>query len=141
MCRRSWRVIRVWPILIPISSRNFSPRTRSIRRKPVPDAFWRLSYTWRSRAQRGLAQFSKLVCAKGRRARDSRCHFSRCLFYHRQLDLGFYRRNELALSAVARNSHSDSGASSSEGKTPSTEKPAVFGHISSAERNYSRDRG
>src|SRR6266496_1947855 len=141
MCPRSWRVIKFWPISIPISSRNFSQSTRSVRRKPVPDAFWLLPYVWRSRAQRGLAQFSKLVCAKGRRARDSRCHFSRRLFYYRQLDMGLCRRNELALSAVAGNSHSDSGASASQGKTASTEKPAVFGHISSAERNHSRDRG
>jgi len=39
---------------------------------------------------------------------------------------GFCRRNELALSAVAGNSHSDSGPSASQGKTASTEKPAVF---------------
>jgi len=45
----------------------------------------------------GLRSFQKLVCAKGRRARDSRCHFSRGLFYHRQLDMGFYWRDELAL--------------------------------------------
>src|SRR5206468_8752262 len=141
MCPRSWRVIKFWPISIPISARNFSQSTRSVRRKPVPDAFWLFPYTWRSRAQRGLSQFSKLICAKGRCARDTRCHFSRRLFYHRQLDMGFCRRNELALSAVAGNSHSDSGTSASEGKTPSTEKPAAFGHISSAKRNHSRDRG
>src|SRR5882762_1582317 len=131
MCPRLSRVIKFWQILIPISSRDFSPSTRSIRRKPIPDAFWLLPYTWRSRAQRGLAQFSKLVYAKGRRPRDSCSYFSRRLFYHRQLDMGFCRRNELALSAVAGNSHSDSGPSASQGKTASTEKPAVFGHISS----------
>src|SRR6267143_3890131 len=137
MCPRSSQVIKFWQILIPISSRDFSPSTRSIRRKSFPDAFWFLPYLWRSRAQCGPAQFSKLVYAKGRRARDSRCHFSRRLFYHRQLDMGFCRRNELALSAVAGNSHSDSGPSASQGKTASTEKPAVFGHIASVERNDS----
>src|SRR5947207_2583682 len=126
MCPRSWRVIKFWPISIPISSRNFSQSTRSVRRKPVPDAFWLLPYLWRSRAQRGLAQFSKLLCAKGRCARDTRCHFSRRLFYHRQLDMGFCRRNELALSAVAGNSHSDSRTAASEGKTASPEKPAAI---------------
>src|SRR6266513_446865 len=133
MCPRSWLVIKFWPSLIPISSRNFSPRTRSLRRKPVPDVFWLLPYTWRSRTQRGVAQLSKLVCAKGRRSRNSRCHFSRRLFYHRQLDMGVCRRNELALSAVAGNSHSDSGLAASQGKTASTEKPAVVGLISGAE--------
>src|SRR4029453_5129935 len=141
MCPRSWRGIKFWPISIPISSRSFSPSTRSIRREPVPDAFWLLPYTWRSRAERGLSHFSKLVCAKGRRPRDSRCHFSRRLFYHRQLDMGVCRRNELALSAVAGNSHSDSGPSAPQKKTVLNEKPPVFGHISSAERNHSRDRG
>ena len=113
-------------------------------RKSVPDAFWRLSYTWRSRAQRRLAQFSEFVCTKGRRARNSRCHFSRRLFYHRQLDVGFRRRDELALSAVAGNSHSHSRASASEGKTASAEKSALFGHVPSARaksRARSRTKG
>src|SRR5437764_9626299 len=141
MCPPSWRVIKFWPISIPTSSRNFSQSIGSVRRKPVPDAFWLLPYVWRSRAQRGLAQFSELLCAKGRRARDSRGHFSRLLFYLRQLDMGVCRRDGLVLSAVAGISHSDSGPSASEGKAASTEKPAVFGHISSAKRNHSGDRG
>src|SRR5436190_9120896 len=137
MCPRSWRATRCWLISTPISSRNFSLSIRSVRRKPVPDAFWLFPYLWRSRAQCGLAQFSKLVRPEGRRARDSRSDFSRGLFCQQQLAVGFRRRNELALSALAGNSYSHSGASAPQGKTASTEEPAVFGHISSVERNHS----
>src|SRR5438874_3528473 len=132
MCPRSLRVIRFWPISTPISSRNFSPNTRSIRGKPPPDAFWLLPYTWRSRPQRRLAQFSELVCAKGGCTWNSGRDFSWRLFCYRQLDMGFRRRNELALSAVAGNSHSNPRAPAPQGKTASTEKSAIFGHIPSA---------
>src|SRR5262249_4251588 len=141
MCLLSWQVIRFWQISIPISSRNFSPTTRLIRRKPTPDVFRLLSYSWRGRSQRRLAQFSKLVCPKSRRAWDSRCHFSRRLFHHRQLDVGCYRGDELVISAVAGNSYSHPRASASQRKTASTEKSAVVGHVPGAERDHARDRG
>ena len=57
---------------------------------------------------------------------------------------GFVGCDELALSAVAGNSHSDSRASTSKGKTASTEKPSVFGHVPSARvksRARSRTKG
>src|SRR6266542_900876 len=120
MCPRLSRATKSWPILIPISSKNFSTSTRSIR-----DAFWRLPYNRRGRAQRRPAQLSKFVRPKGWRARHSRRHFSHSLFYYRQLGMGLGRRGGLALSAVAGNSHPDSFVAASEGKTASAEKSAV----------------
>src|SRR5437762_10170677 len=135
MYPRLWRATKSWPISIPISSKNFSTSTRSIR-----NAFWRLPYTRRGRAQRRPAQFPKFLCTKSGCARNSRCHVSCGLFCYRQLDLGFRRRNGLAFSPVVGNSHAHSCAPASEGKTASAKKSALFGHFPSAQRDHPRDR-
>src|SRR5262249_50287397 len=131
MCPRLSRATKSWPILIPTSSKNFSTSTRSTR-----NAFRRPPYTRRGRAQPRLAQLSKFLCPKGWRARHSRRHLSCRLFYYQQLDVGLGRRSWLALSAVAGNSHPDSRAQASEGKTASAEKSAVRGHVPNAQRDY-----
>ena len=87
---------------------------------------------WRSRPERGLRSFQNSFAQKAGALGILAATFLGGLFYHRQLDVGFCRCDELVLSAVAGNSHSDSRASTSKGKTASTEKPSVFGHVSGA---------
>src|SRR5438445_5680796 len=124
MCPRLSRATKSWPILIPISSKNFSTSTRSTR-----NAFRHPSYTRRGPAQRRPAHLSKFVCAKGGCARFSRRHFSCRLFYYRQLGVGSCRRNWLALSSLVGISHPHSRATAYEGNTASAEEHAECGLV------------
>src|SRR5437667_43409 len=62
------------------------------------------------------------------------------LFHHRQLDPGYDRGAELALSAVAGNPYPHTDATVAEGKTASAKEPTVLRHFSEPERNHARDR-
>src|SRR5262249_40614766 len=96
------------------------------------DAFRSLSYARRGRAQFRSPHISQFVCAKSRGAWHSRSNFSIVLFSYRQLGVGFGRRGGLVVSPLARNSHPDSCVATSERKTASTEKSAIYRHIPGA---------
>src|SRR6266436_279595 len=94
----------------------------------------------RGGAQRRPAQFPNLFFAKGRSARDSRLLVSCRLFHHRQLGARRHRRGQLALLAVAGNSHAHPRAPLAEGKTASAEESALLGYFSDPQRDHARDR-
>src|SRR5439155_3934905 len=109
-------------------SRNSCASIRFTRNalRPFPDAR-------RGGAQCCAAQFPKLLFAKSGCAWHSDLVVSGDLFHHRQLDPGYDRGAELALSAVAGNPYPHPDAAFAEGKTASAKEPAVLRHFSEPE--------
>src|SRR5438477_5885689 len=128
MSRLSSRATRFWRISIPISSRDFCANTKFIR-----NAFRTFPYPRGGCAERCPPQLSKLLFPKSRRSRHFDLVLSGDLFHYRQPRPRGGRGHELALSALAGNSHPHSHFAFAEGKTAPAEKPAFLGHFPHAQ--------